>query len=74
VTKNGLLVSIVQTVTGDKSDKFFRCGTPGKLVIMDGLSAQTVATVGNCLFRSRIILMEDGVRYNRLWQKAVAVR
>jgi hypothetical protein len=39
-------------------------------VIIDALSARTVARDGNCLFRSFSILLEDEGRHNMLRQKA----
>jgi hypothetical protein len=51
--------------------RVFRYGTAGKEVIMDGLSVQTVARDGICLFLNRSILLVDEGQYKILMQKAL---
>jgi hypothetical protein len=59
----------VGTVTGGVSYIIFRWGIVEKLVIMEGLSLQTIALEENCLFRSVNILLEDEGQYNKLRQR-----
>jgi hypothetical protein len=59
----------VETVTGGVSDIIFRWGIVEKLVIMEGLSLQTIVLEENCLFRSVNILLEDEGQYNKLRQQ-----
>jgi hypothetical protein len=40
-------------------------GTAGKLIIMDGLSVQTIARDGNCLSWSLVILQVGRGQYSR---------
>jgi hypothetical protein len=54
-----------------QTTRVFRYGTAGKEVIMDGLSVQTVAIDGICLFLNLSILLVDEGQYKILMQKAV---